>query len=144
MLPQSDLWVVPPPPHSAWFARLDWYLNWQMSKGLAHRPAKLSSAIERLAAEYEIVIPSIPIADPASLLIACKGLVPAEKCIVLPFNGDLTEWLAQISNLTRDLVALSVSIFLPANISLEGAQKIWSTRESAHDVRFIADHEESK
>ena len=144
MLPESDLWVVPPSNHSAWFARLDWYLNWQMCKGLAHPPFRPGAEVESLANEYDIPIPYAQIADPGPLLISTSGLVPAAKCVVLPYAGDLGAWLKQTASLASGLGVASVAVFLPLKQTVEAARPVWSACGSNIEVSFIMDQEESK
>lgn len=139
MLSETDLWVVPPSNHSAWFARLDWYLNWQMCKGLAHRPARPSPEVERLAAEYDIPIPFAASADPGPLLIASHGLVPAEKCLVLPYAGDLKAWLTRMARVAEELRSDSVAVFLPSGVSRGSAESLWP---GPMEARFVEDQED--
>ena len=144
MLPESDLWVVPPSNHSAWFARLDWYLNWQMCKGLAHRPMLPCAEVESLANEYGIPIPYAQVADPGPLLISTRGLVPAEKCIVLPYNMDLNGWVRQAASIATSLGVTRLCIFLPAGTPVDSGLSVWSNLGSNIEVSFIMDQEESK
>ncbi len=143
MLPETELWVVPPSHHSAWFARLDWYLNWQMSKGLAHRPVRPSAEVEQLAQDYEIPIPFAQLADPGPLLIASSRLVPASSCIVLPYAGDVAGWLEQIAKFAENLRVKTVAIFLPAGVWVDSATSAWSGIQTSLEVQFIKDQEDS-
>lgn len=143
MFPESDLWVVPPSSHSAWFARLDWYLNWQMCKGLAHPRMRPSAEVESLANEYGIPIPYAQVADPGPLLISSSGLVPAAKCVVLPFSSDLRGWISQAVSLAEGLGATSLCIFLPAKTQMDSAQTVWSHLDCNIKVSFITDQEET-
>lgn len=142
MLPESDLWVVPPSNHSAWFARLDWYLNLQMCKGLAHRPVRPSAEVEELARDYDVPIPFAQVADPGPLLIAGQGRVPAKSCLVLPFTGDLAPWMHGVFKYTSDLAVKTVSVFLPARVAVDAAEKAWAKFDSRITVQFIPDLEE--
>jgi hypothetical protein len=119
-------------------------MNWQMCKGMAHRPPRPSVEMESLAREYDIPIPFAQVADPGPLLIATRGLVPADKCVVLPFSGDLNSWLKSAAALASGLGVARVCLFLPAKASVDVAQSIWNGLGSRITVQFILDQEESK
>jgi hypothetical protein len=125
MLSKTDLWIVPPSHHSAWFARLDWYLNWQMCKGLIHKPGTVDAEVYRLAAAYEVPVISPKIGKEAPLLISCRGLSPAGQCLVLPFSGDLKQWLVEAKTIAFKMKCESVQIFLPAGADADKAEKTW-------------------
>jgi hypothetical protein len=139
MLSKTDLWIVPPMQHSAWFAHLDWYLNWQMCKGLAHKSLALDAQMYRLAEEYDIPVESPHSADKAPLLIACKNLSPADYCLVLPFKGDLKDWLVEAKTIAFKIKAADVHIFLPIGADVDKAEKAWSKMSGECEVHFTAD-----
>ncbi|NJL25506.1 MAG: hypothetical protein HC902_10270 [Calothrix sp. SM1_5_4] len=55
-----DLWVLPSPRYSHWLSRLDWYLNWQICKGLAYGGLHLPAELYRISEEYGVAVPSRP------------------------------------------------------------------------------------
>lgn len=126
MLSKTDLWIVPPSQHSAWFAQLDWYLNFQMCKGMAHQPAVPDAHVFRLAHEYGVKVEESPLPAGAPLLIACKNLAPAAHCLVLPFNGDLKNWMVEAKTIAFKMKCESVEVFLPAGVDASKAEKIWT------------------
>lgn len=141
MLSKTDLWIVPPSQHSAWFAHLDWYLNWQMCKGLVHRTATPDAQVFMLAKEYEIPVSSSTVSEKSPLLISCGTLVPAKSCLVLPFKGDLKEWLIEAKTIAFKLMCANVHIFLPAGSETDKAEKAWSKLSGECTVTFFEDTE---
>jgi hypothetical protein len=140
-LSKTDLWIVPPSSHSAWFAQLDWYLNWQMCKGLTHKPATVDAEVYRLAQAYEVPVSSPKIAKDAPLLIACRGLSPAGQCLVLPYTGDLKQWLLEAKTIAFKMKCENVQVFLPADASADKAEKTWIGLNGECRAEFINDFE---
>ncbi len=136
----SDLWFVPPSTHSAWFSRLDWYLNWQMSKGLAHSHAIPSADLFRLAGEHGVTIePAQTLPPHAPLMISGVGLIPAKACVVLPFNGQLETWLAQAKAIAFELRATTARIYLPAGTGQTEAAGSWRKLTGTCTAEFTED-----
>ncbi|HMN69260.1 MAG TPA: hypothetical protein PKC28_12025 [Bdellovibrionales bacterium] len=139
MLPESDLWVLPPAAHSAWFARLDWYLNWQMSQGQAHAPRRPSPTLQQIAKEHGVRADFVTIREGAPLLVSSRGLLPAEKCVVLPYHDNVKDWMHELGAIAEQLGAAKVTVFLPAEVKSDAAAKHWS--KSLAQVNYIHDDE---
>lgn len=143
-LHNCDLWVLPPPRLSAWFPKIDWYLNWQMSKGLAYAGLHLPNETHRLAEEFDITLPE-PINDPPPpLLILNHGRIPAPKCVVLDVNSRLKGWLERVYEVSENLQAKSIHVFLPTKFEVSEAKEIWSDRFKDRKAKFSSDEEASK
>ena len=143
MFPGKDLWILPPPSYSRWFARLDWYLNWQMSKALTHRPALVAPHLERLAREYEIPLPpaaGVPVAD-APLLISSAGLLPAARAMLLPITGDGKSWIRAAKQLALSMGARDICVFLPNGGSKAKAATAWKDLPGEVNGHFVEDEE---
>lgn len=136
------LWVLPPPRLSAWFPLVDWYLNWQMSKGIAYSGLHLPNEVLRLAEDYEVELPMIKTAQqPAPLLILSHGRLPTDKCVVLDYLEDNENWLNQAHQISLDLDVKNVHVFLPAKVAKEQAAKIWGASFANREARFSSDME---
>lgn len=142
-----DLWVLPPPRASTWFARVDWYLNWQLSKGVAYAGLHLPNEVLRLSEEYELTLPAVAPVDPlAPLLVLSQGRLPTSKCMVVeaPSPAGKTfgkPWLEQVHQLSLNLDIHSVHIFLPTKMELAEAREYWNSRFASREARFSADAE---
>ena len=136
-----DLWVLPHPGSSNWFSHVDWYLNWQMCKGLARPALSLPTQIYRLAEENELEVVLHKTAAESPLLVISRGRIPAGKCVVLEFSKTLKDWLARASQVATDLSAKNVRFFLPIGQSVEQAEKIWKSLDSGVDALFLSDEE---
>lgn len=142
MFSPADLWIVPPPSHSAWFARLDWYLNWQMCKGSAYKAMPPAAELFRLLHENGIEMEAIPSNENAPLLISAGRLTPAKQCVVLPYRTDLKEWLEEAKDIAMKLQVGTAQLFLPADAEVDKAEKIWSKIEGECVAHFTADIQE--
>ncbi|MGZ3722278.1 MAG: hypothetical protein ACXVA9_05075 [Bdellovibrionales bacterium] len=121
-----DLWIIPPAAHSQWFARIDWYLNWQMSKGLAHQRQKPSVELFRVMEEAGIQFHSEPESPSAPLMVASAGKVGSERCIVLDYKNDLKPWLQFIHQLCAGLHSKRALVYLPKGVNSAEAKTQWS------------------
>ncbi len=136
------LWVLPPPRLSAWFPLVDWYLNWQMSKGIAYSGIHLPNEVLRLAEDYEVELPVIkPTHQPAPLLVLAKGRLPTDKCVVLDFLDDEKQWLKHAHEISLNLDVKNVHVFLPNKVAKEQAIKIWGASFAKRECRFSSDTE---
>lgn len=137
-----DLWVLPPPRSSAWFPIVDWYLNWQMSKGLAYSGMHLPSETLRVSEEYEVPLPAVKPTDTAApLLVLSHNRLPSAKCVVVDFQPPAEQWLKKAHMVALNLAVKSVHVFLPAKLSKDDAQKIWKSNFANFDARFSSDAE---
>lgn len=139
-----DLWLLPPPRSSAWFAVIDWYLNWQLSKGLAYSGLHLPNETLRLAEDYEVPLP--PVKTPGvdsgvPLLVLSQGRLPATKCVVLDTGLKHEDWLKQGFEITLNFDAKNVHVFLPAKASKEQSQQLWKARFAERVAHFSSDSE---
>lgn len=135
-----DLWVLPPPRVSLWFARVDWYLNWQLSKGLAYAGLHLPIETHHLAEEYEVPLATAAVENPP-LLVLSHGRIPADKCVVVDMTGKNKSWLEQVHQVAEGLQVKNLHIFLPAKLDKEEAKEVWSSQFASRKARFSTDSE---
>lgn len=136
----SDLWFFPPAKESPWLAKVDWYLNWQMCKGLDHGGIHVPAETLKVAEEFGIAVPEVSTRR-TPLMVYARGLLPTNHCVVLETTNALGDWLKQIHDISKKLQAKSIQIFLPATASQETAQQAWEKLKSDLEIRFITDLE---
>lgn len=143
MFPGKDLWILPPPSHSRWVARVDWYLNWQICKGILHAAASVADRLQKLAQEYEVDVPGRfggAALDVAPLLISSRGLIPAARAVVL---GQPEErWLARAKAVAVGLGATEISVFLPRAALRDRAEAEWLRLPGHCEAHFVEEEEE--
>jgi hypothetical protein len=120
-----DLWVIPPSAHSRWFARIDWYLNWQMSKGLAQQRQKPPLELMRVLEDSGLAFEPNMDASAGPLLVGSAGRIGCERCLVLDFKSDVSAWLGLVHKHCSDLLSKRARVFLPHGVSAAAAQAQW-------------------
>jgi hypothetical protein len=139
-----DLWIFPAPRASRWFARQDWYLNWQMSKGLSYAGLHLSEELTRVADRHGIPIPATPGAR-ADLLVLPGSLVPTKKCLVIDdVDESLDTWFSHIAARATELRAETARIFLPTGRSTAEAEAAWARINPSLEAQFEPDLEAAR
>lgn len=139
---ECDLWILPPPAHSHWFSHIDWYLNWQMCKGLTHTPVKPPAELFQVMEEGGLNIIMDPPVETAPLMVASLGRLPAAKCVVLPYTKGVKTWLKQAHHLATSLHAIRIRVFLPHGADDKEARETWSGYSGAAiEAEFTTDIE---
>lgn len=143
-----SLWVIPPPGKSAWFAKIDWYLNWQMIRGLAHESQRPSTELLRLAREHGLPEPILSSTTRTPLMIAARGRLGTDQCVVLEMSDSVADWLKLVHDLTVKLGSAKTRVYLPSGTSRAKAQELWKniTAKDKFDkeefaIEFLADEE---
>jgi hypothetical protein len=137
-----DLWVLPTATHSQWFARIDWYLNWQMSKGLAHQRQKPSLELHRVMEETGFTFAQAPETPTAPLMVSSMGKVDAGRCVVVEFKRELRPWLQIIYKMAEGLKTKHMRVFLPTGSTVADANEIWKKLPTLElEIEFSTDEE---
>lgn len=114
LTPGSDLWVLSEKQHSFWTQKIDWYLNFQISRKFPH--IKLSQdQIKKLTNEWELphFKPNLGNKDKV-LMIASESFLPNTKTIILPFiKKNLTSWVCEVLKIWENIKYPSLRLFLP-------------------------------
>lgn len=107
LTPGADLWILPKT--SFWAKKLDWYVNFQISKPPPH-PSLSSRQIKSLKELDLPYFPSTPTYD--VLMIASENFLPNLQTVILPFE-DLQLWIEQVHKIWANLNHPSLRLFLP-------------------------------
>lgn len=139
----TDIWFVPPSSDSAWFSRLDWYLNWQMCKGQAHETAIPAAELFRIGEDHNLkIISPKPLPASAPLMVSGAGLIPAKTCVMLPYKGELKDWLEKAKAVAFDFQAVSARVYLPNGATTAKAVGYWEKLTGTCTAEFIEDTRE--
>lgn len=139
----SALWVLPPPGKSAWFAKIDWYLNWQLTRGLVHEPRRPSAELMRLTRDLDLPAPTATDWTQAPLMVSAHGRLDAEQCVVLAMQGSLHEWLRQIHTVATRLGVQKLRVFLPTGMDRSDALDFWQkiSKQDTLEIEFSSDED---
>jgi hypothetical protein len=138
----ADIWFFPPLKHSRWIAQADWYLNWQLCKGLEYTGLHLPKEVLQVAELYQVEVPGpSPRLHGAPLLVSTAGRLPARNVVVLDNPGALGEWFKEVERVSQGLKAKKIQVFLPASVSQDMAGKAWKKLDCSIEAQFITDTE---
>ena len=114
LTPGSDLWVLSEKKYSFWTRKIDWYLNFQISRKFSHTNLS-SDQVERLTNEWELPYFKLDLDNTnKALMIASESFLPNTKTIILPFiNKHLTSWICEALKVWENIKYPSLRLFLP-------------------------------
>lgn len=139
--PGHDLWIVPGTENSRWTLRLDWYLNFQVTRAGRHESRALPAEIDGILREIEWR-PEAPAVDAkATLLVSCEDRLPARWVAVVPDTKDLGDWTARIEAVWRNLKQPSLKIFLPTGLQAGTFSEEWKRRVDQEDYSLVLDQD---
>lgn len=113
--PGADLWLVPPPSVSGWGRQIDWYLNFQISRGLDTRPQKRAKSLDQFLEKIQWSLPASYISNDAPLLISSEGRLQA-RWVLLP-----NQWQSPLEMFRQALPLRpqKIRVFLPPQLSAD-------------------------
>ncbi|KHD89435.1 MAG: hypothetical protein OM95_03470 [Bdellovibrio sp. ArHS] len=135
--PGAELWIVPDLEKSQWTARLDWYLNFQVSKASRHVSPALPSYLQEVLTETEL--PQFAVKTTQPLMISSEELLPNKWVVIIPWQDDLNTWITQGFEIWHKLKEPSLRLFLPPGQSAGRVQQEWQTHHSFEDFTVVLD-----
>ncbi len=137
----ARMWVAPTPANSLWSRRLDWYLNFRMSKGLTHQSQSRSPQLEGILERIQWKLsPSTDVSE-KPLLIAAGLWLPCDWILVLETlsseKNQLSPALEQLASAWSDLGEPKVRIFAPTQFPKDGLAERWSKQALPKDFEFV-------
>ena len=142
LTPSAPLWILPPPGASHWMRKLDWYLNGLYAHKEMHQPKSLPTGLQVILREENLEIEDVKVSESSAVLIASGFHLPNTQTVVLPFHGDLQNWLIQAHGIWKQLGSASVRLFLPRKQSVDTLPQYWpeglSDSTSEEDDRVLS------
>jgi hypothetical protein len=123
--PGADLWVMPEAAHSSMAKKVDWYLNFQISKAELHTPMPISPELKKVIVENDLGLPEHRLSPDAPLMISSDQHFPVSKIVEIKTLSSLQEWVASIQTLWLKLKRPRLRVFLPNELTPEEFQKLW-------------------
>ncbi len=139
--PGSDLWILPPLRHSAWARKVDWYLNFQISRAKDHQFRKLDPELEEIMNTNEL-LPLIPVETspvPPPLLIASHSHLPNQMTLEIPMDKELKNWVLLCHHIWKNLGRPSLRVFLPGPALFENFVEEWPDSQTATDISLVSE-----
>jgi hypothetical protein len=135
----ADLWVAPERKNSRLTQRLDWYLNFQISKSAKHESPPLPPKIEELLLKCELPQLDFKESDRDGLLIPSAQLLPNRWVLVLRGSDQFESWVQNIFLNWMQLSNPSLRVFLPTGKSEDDFQKAWKKISDDQEISLVRD-----
>lgn len=135
--PGAELWILPQEAHSNWYSRIDWYLNFTLSRIELKPETKISHFLEAVNKECNLDLVNINPKDP--LLISVSQWLPARWVLILPYKESLQAWTDSIVSQVSSLKTGSLRIFLPHGKSFDEAQPYFEASGLPSDLTVVLD-----
>lgn len=136
--PGAELWILPALEQSQWTARIDWYLNFQISKALRHQKAQTPDFIQEVQEATELPPVDLSYVD-SNLMIASSHHLPNKWVVVLPWNDNLESWSEEVAKVWNSLQKPSLRIFFPPKQSTGQFQMAWKNQSDFEDFTVVLD-----
>lgn len=132
---ECDLWIVPDKTNFNLFSKLDWYLNFQLTRASMHQSQAISPQLKNLI--HENRLPNFYQAPPknSALMVSAELGLPTKTIIEIPSLEDLSLWPKTVHEKWLNLDRPNLRVFLPNSLSLENFNKHWpGTKHEDIDV----------
>ncbi|PWU12802.1 MAG: hypothetical protein C5B49_15785 [Bdellovibrio sp.] len=133
------MWVSALPANSAMARRIDWYLNFCLSRGLRHLLPHRSASLERILKEIKWSLPERFHTPEDSLMLAVSQRLPASWVLAL-YDLRPTSYAQALETLRRvwrPMQCPNLRVFLPSNIPRESFESAWKSHELPADADLV-------
>ncbi len=133
----AKLWVTPGGEYSDWNKKLDWYLNFQISRAKDHKSKEISSKFLENLNEYGIDHNFRKTKSSEFLMISSRGRLPCKMLIIIPYKEDFQNWTQQIHSVWLNLLKPNLRIFLPTDFPINDFSNSWPDKNSISDITLV-------
>jgi hypothetical protein len=123
--PGAKLWVVPEFDQHPLIGKIDWYLNFQLSKALRHQPAQPAASIKNLILACELPNLDFKAGEDCGILIPSGLQLPNRWVLSMPSKQRQT-WVKDIHQSWSKLGRPSLRVFLPQSLSRQQFAEQWN------------------
>lgn len=129
--------MIPPLDKSAWSTRIDWYLGFQLRRGVPHKRFEFSNDIRQLMESYEAPLPRIPRLDSAPLMVASETRLPNHQTVLIPEADSTQEWAKSCHRIWRGLGRPPTRVFLPKGVTRDQFERAWPREPGESSERRV-------
>lgn len=123
---------------SKWARKIDWYLNFQLTRAEPHQPVSISSELNQILEEWEVEAPPrIELPHSAPLMVASASLLPNTTTVQVPLNEKTEAWVLSCHRIWTDLGRPSLRVFLPSSVSEAAFEKHWPSADKESGVELV-------
>lgn len=134
-----DLWVTSSPDKSAWSRKMDWYLNFRITKGSKAEMPEREKPLEDLLAKVKWALPKDKNWNTEPLLIAANQGLPCKWVLVLEdLNPEkISEGLKQLTKIWKNFNQPKMRLFLPSDLNQDALRKSWGSLDLPQDFELV-------
>lgn len=138
----DDIWFLLPQP-TAIFHRINWLLNFQISKALKHQSQELPATVKKIVDQCALKsFDFIENANDSSpLLVAASDFLPTQWIVVVnseEYSGkNLSVWSKKISNIWASLNVKRARVFLPVGLNAGELEKHWQGIDRHNELSVV-------
>lgn len=137
--PGAELWIMADASNSRWTLKVDWYLNFQVTKSSRHQTANIDSYLRDVIEATELDQQKIAISSNDPLLIPCENLLPCRWAAMIPLHQSYAAWVHEIAKVWKSLGHPALRIFLPAGQNAGSFNELWQTHHKGEDFTVVLD-----
>ncbi|MGE3975785.1 MAG: hypothetical protein AB7F59_14765 [Bdellovibrionales bacterium] len=139
----ADLWVIPDRRTSSWSRKIDWYLQFLISKAMIHVSPQVSGQLSKQMQENDMDVFSHTLSHASPLLILSGRQLPNKKTVHLPFLGDHKTWVGQVYEIWNRFHSPGLRVFLPKGMEAKDFTQHWpkNSADGHVSVSFVLDGE---
>lgn len=137
--PGAQVWVVPEFGESSWTNRVDWYLNYQITRAERHRSKNLPEPLAEIvqASELKLVLPDANQSEPMPLMVACSHHLPAEVVVRMNQQENTKAWVEKVHQIWNSLGRRPLRVFLPVNLGDSEFRSHWPENPGAFAISVV-------
>lgn len=136
----SELWVLPQIEISQWARKIDWYLNFQISRAKSHTPRKPDPELSEILGENEISFVKYARDEQnRPLLVASHSHLPNQMTLEVPYKSEAKGWVEIVHRNWDQLKRPNLRVFLPPNLESDEFIKAWPEPQTSVDITLVSE-----
>jgi hypothetical protein len=137
--PGADLWVIAQVNASKSSQKLDWYLNFILTKSSLHIKSTISSDLQEILQQTGILSPTQKTYSDR-LLIPASHHLPAKWLVqVTFFHDNLDKWCHDIAESWKGLGHPTLRVFLPSGLTIDQFLLAWKSENTFDDFAVVSE-----
>lgn len=134
--PDSDLWVFSGKIPKSFILKLDWYLNFQISKSSHHQKQKLSETIDQIVSSTEMKLPNIQMETASPLFLSVRDLLPCRWIALYP-QTESAAWLDAVQTTWLHLGKPKLKLFVPEGEDPQNTFNLWKPNDPVESFTVV-------
>ena len=121
--PGSQLWVSERLEDSVWSQKIDWYLNYQLTRSRQLHARELPKVVQNIMSTEDVY--TLEASSNDILMVAAQHFLPVRQIILVPKQKDFKAWLETVQGVWQKLLKPSTRIFCAPGADLKLFDKLW-------------------